>query len=260
MPQHRTRRIRSRRRHALAAALLLLALSLARPAAAADPIRFTHDIDTARGRIAIPMDLYLTAVSNDLVRVKVAGNLGRLQAALPLILSRVVEDTCTRRIGVEVQDIRPEVDSLRVTGRIQIITYRCPDREDLASRRRWFSNITGFDALMHGRIEDNCLYAELTDLSVAPSGLVGGIINLLGLRNRIAARAREAVNGALSENLRCIDLPARLKLLDTHIASGGFRDFGDGQMGFVVKGTIDVRARNLIALISVLARQNDLED
>jgi hypothetical protein len=48
--------------------------------------------------------------------------------------------------------------------------------------------------------------------------------------------------------------------VDTRIESGGFRDFGDGEMGFVVSGTIDVRARNLVALITALAQAGEMDN
>jgi hypothetical protein len=167
---------------------LACALATAHPATAQAPIRFTHVVETGRGPISIPTELYLEARNDDIIAVKVAGNLGALQAALPVLLSRVVEDTCRRRVGVEVQTVHPEGDALRLTGRVQIISYRCRG-DNLDSRLRIFSNVTGFDALVDGRLADNCLGAELEELSVDPSGLVGGLINLLGLRERIASSA-----------------------------------------------------------------------
>jgi hypothetical protein len=238
---------------------LACALATAQPATAQAPIRFTHVVETGRGPISIPTELYLEARNDDIIAVKVAGNLGALQAALPVLLSRVVEDTCRRRVGVEVQTVRPEGDALRLTGRVQIISYRCRG-DNLDSRLRIFSNVTGFDALVDGRLEDNCLGAELEELSVDPSGLVGGLINLLGLRDRIASKAREAINEGLEGSTRCIDLPDKLQILETHLSTGGFRDFGDGAMGFVVEGTINVRARNLVTLLGVLAKEGDFRN
>jgi hypothetical protein len=240
--------------------LILTALLAAVPARAEQPIAFRHVVGTGNGDVPIPMELYLTAVNDDLIAVKLAGNLRSLQSVLPGLLSRVVEDTCRRRIGVEVQEVRPESDALRLTGRIQIQTYRCRDPDDLGTRMRLFSNITAFDARVTGSLDANCLAAELTDLSIDPQGLVGGILNLTGLSPRIAARARDAVNDALQDRVKCIDLPSRLKLVDTRIESGGFRDFGDGEMGFVVSGTIDVRARNLVALITALAQAGEMDN
>ncbi|TPE52472.1 hypothetical protein [Amaricoccus solimangrovi] len=247
----------------LAPAGLALALAWAFPFAAAGeeaPIRFRHVLQTGRGPVPVSMELYLEAVNDDVIALKVAGDLAPLQEALPGLLSKVVEDTCTRRIGVEVQSVRAEVDSLRLLGRVQIITYRCPDPSDLGSRQRRLGNITAFDALVGGRIEDNCLGGEVAELSLDPKGLVGGILNLLGLSERIARRARETINETLGNEMKCIELPEKLRILHTNLSSGGFRDFGDGKMGFVVKGSINVRAGNLVSLVKVLAEEGELRD
>jgi hypothetical protein len=250
----------TRRAGTLAAWGLALAAALAGPVAAQAPIRFTHRVEIGERRVPIPMELYLEAVGRDVIAVKVAGNLGAVQAGLPILLSSVVEDTCRRRIGVEIQEIHAEGDSLRATGRVQIISYRCNKAEDYDSRRRIFSNITEFDALVGGAIESNCLTAELQSLTLDPKGLIGGFLNLVGLTDRIAARASEAINGELTKEIKCIDLPAKLRIIDTNLARGGFRDFGDGTMGFVVSGTVNVRARNVVALIADIARDGDLSD
>jgi hypothetical protein len=141
---------------------------------------------------------------------------------------------------------------------VQVLRFRCRNPEDFGTRRRLFHNITDFDALVDGRIVDNCLQAELDELTIRPSGFVGGVLNITGLSQRIAARVRGGLNEELREDLSCLDLPQAMQLIDTHLRSGGFRDFGDGVLGFVVEGTIDVRAGNMVALISLLARQGGL--
>lgn len=246
----------------LRAVALALCLSLGLPApgiAEPPPIRFTHMLNARPADLPIPMELYMTPLSNDLIDVKVAANLKALQAVLPTVLSRVVEDRCQQRVGVEVEQVQSEGDLLRLTGRVQVLRFRCRDPENYETRRRIFENITDFEVLVHGRITDNCLKAELQDLTIYPSGFVGGVLNITGLSRRIAARVRASINSSLLEDLPCLTLPRVLRTIDTRIASGGFRDFGDGRMGAVVKATIDVRARNVVDLLTLLAKDGELE-
>ncbi|MCB1353427.1 MAG: hypothetical protein KDK03_11880 [Rhodobacteraceae bacterium] len=245
------------------AALLATALSVAPGISGAKgetPIRFTHVVEAGGRNVPVASELYMTALSDTVIAVKVAGNLGALQAALPSMFSSVLENTCKRRVGLEVQQVRAEGDQVRLHGRIQILAYRCRDPEDFSTRQRLFSTTSGFDALFDGQIVENCLEASLEELTLEPGGFGSRILNVSGLTRRIAARAREGVNAAIEEKLACLDLPEEFRIIDTRLRSGGFRDFGGGEMGFVVKGTVDVRAGNVIALISALARNGQLRD
>lgn len=245
------------------AALLAVVLSVApgSPGTTGEtPIRFTHVVEAGALRVPVASELYMTALNDDVIAVKVAGNLGALQAALPAMFSSVLENTCKRRVGLEVQQVRAEDDLVRLHGRIQILAYRCRDPEDFSTRQRLFSTTSGFDALVDGRIAENCLEGSLEELTLEPGGFGARILNVTGLTRRIAERAREGINAAIEEKLDCLDLPEEFRIIDTRLKSGGFRDFGGGEMGFVVKGTVDVRAGNVIALISALAKKGLLRD
>ncbi|MEM1385912.1 MAG: hypothetical protein AAGG06_20055, partial [Pseudomonadota bacterium] len=144
-------------------------------------------------------------------------------------------------------------------GRVQVQFFRCNAEDDKSSRRRLISHITAVDALMLGGIRDNCLDAELKDLTLDPSGLVGAALNITGLTRRIEATVRTELNEILNEDQNCLDLPEALQLLDTTITSGGFRDFGGGEMGFVVKGRVTVNAQNVTDLLTLIDRQGRLD-
>lgn len=236
----------------------LVSMFLASSVQAAEPIRLVQDINFGEAIIRVPTELYLSARNDRVIEVKVAGNLRSLQQKLPAILSAVVEDTCERRIGLEIREVWPEGDALRLIGRVQILTYLCFDLQDPTTRVDLISNITEVNALVSGRIRDNCLEARLDDLFINPGGLIGEILNITNLTELIRDEARDAINEALREEVECIDIPRELQTIETQIRSGGFRDFGNGQMGFVVQGTINVKASNLIELISMLAKEGAL--
>jgi hypothetical protein len=240
---------------------LVLALWLTLSATGTDaeePLRMTHVLDVNGKRIPVATEIFLQPAGQTRIAVKVAGNLGVLQRHLPGLLSRVVEDTCERRIGLEVNEVRAEGDHLRGRGRVQLIRYRCTDPEDLTTRRKTFSNISGVEFLLDGRIEDNCVHAYLEELSIAPSGLVGAILDLTRITGRVSEAVRRGLNDTVNGKDRCIDMPDMLALLDTHVTSGGFRDFGGGAMGVVMTGSVDVTAANFIALLRHLERSGAL--
>ena len=59
---------------------------------------------------------------------------------------------------------------------------------------------------------------------------------------------------------KCLDLPNALKLLDTQISSLGFRDFGAGELGFVIKGSVNLTAQHVTYLITLLADEGVLDE
>ncbi|MCR9085984.1 MAG: hypothetical protein NXH97_04470 [Rhodobacteraceae bacterium] len=242
-----------------AVAAALLALMGTALAADPEPLRLSHDLEVEGRTIRVPMELYLTPQSETDIAVKVAGNLRALQRQLPALLSDVVQDDCRMRVGLQIDETLAEGDHIRGRGRVQVQFFRCNAEEDKSSRRRLISHITAVDALMLGGIRDNCLDAELKDLTLDPSGLVGAALNITGLTRRIEATVRTELNEILNEDQNCLDLPEALQLLDTTITSGGFRDFGGGEMGFVVKGRVTVNAQNVTDLLTLIDRQGRLD-
>jgi hypothetical protein len=245
-------------RHAFALVLILVlpAVSLA----GAPPLRTVHTLELEGKKLRVPLEIYLEAQGKTRIDMKVAGNLAEMQRALPAILSAVIEDTCRRRIGLEITEVYADADILRGNGRVQLISYACNQAQDRDRRRRLFSNVTAVDAVFKGRVVDNCVEASLVDLTINPSGLIGAAMNVTRLSQRVAQRVRAQINDKVNDKDTCVDLPDALKLLNTHLRSGGFRDFGGGKMGFVVKGTVEVTATNIINLLDLMATKGALDD
>lgn len=243
-------------RNALAAGLfaVLAALPLAvlpRPAPAA-PLTFTEFLTIQGHRLPIYFEVYLAAASRTKIAVKVAGNLKTIQMNIPGLLSSVIEDSCERTITLQVDGATPEVDHIRLDGKVQVITYACPRSGDRDRRWRRFQNTADVSALLYGRVADNCLNAQLEQLTIAPGGIPGSIMNLFNLTERVSERVRTGLNEALNRREMCLDMPDPLRQLDAHVASGGFRDFGRGDIGFVVEGTIDLNAEGVINILGDL--------
>ncbi|WP_068111862.1 hypothetical protein [Tropicimonas marinistellae] len=219
---------------------------------ASEPLTFTERVDINGHRLPIFMEVYLEPASRTRIDVKVAGNLRAIQVNLPGLLSGVIQEECEQRIGLQLDKARSENDHIRLLGRVQLIRYKCNAANDFDSRKRTISNITAVDALLDGQIVDNCLYAQLEELTIEPSGLAGGVMNLLNLTERISTRVREALNAELVDKDMCFDMPDPLLALDAHVSRGGFRDFGEGHLGFVVEGSIDLNAAGVISILEML--------
>jgi len=226
--------------------------------AGADPLRFTHVLEVEEFRIPVAMELYLTPRSETVIHAKVAGNLARLQRRLPALLSDVAQDDCTTRIAFQTDEAFAQGDAIRARGRVQIQRFTCRNG-DFDTRRQIFNHITTVDLLLAGTITDDCLDADLKELELNPSGLVGGALNITGLSKRIQNTVRRDLNEMLNSEENCLEMPEALQALDTGIQRGGFRDFGGGELGFVIEGRVDVQAKNVINLLTLLYEEGLLD-
>lgn len=238
------------------AALFLSALPLG---ADPDPLRFDHVLEIDDLTIPVPMELYLTPRSQTVIHAKVAGNLAQLQRHLPALLSDVAQDDCTTRIAVQTDDAIAQGDGIRARGRVQIQQFLCNRDNDFDSRVRIFNHVTTVDLLLVGGIANDCLDARLDELELNPSGLVGGVLNITGLTRRIQETVRTELNEILNSEENCLEMPEALQVLNTRVERGGFRDFGDGELGFVIQGTVDLQSQNVIDLLALLYEEGLLD-
>ena len=238
--------------------LAITCLALLAGPAAAEPFRFVHRITIADRQLSVPVDLFLTARSAQRIGFRVGGNLTALQDNLPGLLSTVIEDTCTRRIAFQFVEARAEGDAVAFSGRAEVARFACRDAQAGQRGVRLASTVIDVSGRLVGRIEDDCLDAEVRDLSIAPRGLVGAVIDMNRLTPRLEAAVTDEINDTLADRSQCNDLPDTLQLLDATNESGGFRDFGDGTMGFVMEGRLEVTAQKMIDLIGLLSARGAL--
>lgn len=238
---------------------LITALFVSTSAQSETLLTWTETIGTSEGNLSVPVEMYLTAHSETRLDIKLAVNLGSLQRKLPGMLSEIFVNTCEERVGVEISEARAEGDHVRVTGRAQLISFSCNKAQEFDSRVKLVSTIVGVEALLHGTIRGPCLNATVADLELKPIGVIGGILNLTGLTDQITAEVRSELTTALNDADSCLDLPEPLKAIETDVLSGGFRDFGDGKMGVVIKATSQTKAENIIRLYSWLDEEGLLD-
>lgn len=212
------------------------------------PLTWTETLETSVGRLSIPMEMFLKPRSETQLDITLAAGLGSLQRRLPAMLTEVLVDECDERIAVEFSSAKPEGDFVRLTGRGQAILYSCNKQRDLDSRIKLVSAIADLEILISGFVRKGCINAKLEDVIIRPQGVVGDILNITGLTASITDDVREELATALNDEDSCIDLPEPLLAIETKLVSGGFRDFGNGKMGAVVKATANTSAKNIVEL------------
>ena len=240
--------------------LLVLAALPQTARAETEVVRFTQEARIDGARLPIPMQLYLSELSETRIAVTLAGDLGRVQAAIPALLSRRLEETCERDIAIAVTDARAEGANIRLTGQLQASIYGCRDTGERQIREMLLRQTASVSALLGGRIEGGCLVARVIDTDVRPDGLTGALFDAVGYTPRLNRDLEAQLSRALREQDGCFDLPEEFQAVDTRITGGGFRDLGDGRIGAQIHATMEITAANVIRLIGILDAQGQFGD
>jgi hypothetical protein len=240
---------------------LLLAIAVA-PAMADEPVRFTISevLDVEGQRMPVTVQVRLDAVSESRIAVRADADLGGVQAVLPGLLRDVLDPDCGTRIAYQLDGLRAEGDHVRGAGTVQVTLYACNGYDDISKRVKLLSNTSTIDALIGGGIENGCVTGQLRELTIKPSGIIGGVLNITGLTTQISEGVRTDINALLTEGDNCLDLPRALRIMNTRITRGGFRD--DRRwvgLGFFIEGSVDVTAPNLLALLRHLDEEGLLD-
>lgn len=225
-----------------------------------EPLRFKDQIEVDGLALALPSELFLKPRDGDLIEVRLAGNLGQLQRALPGMLNGVIYEDCESLILLDIRSTQASSDQLHVSGLVQVTLFECASRAENRRGIELFSNTADVKLTVEASMRGNCLQTEIDDISIEPRGLLGQLANLAGVTSSITEEARRELKEAINSEENCLDLPEPLRIVETTIESGGFRDFGGGALGFVIKGTVKSTPEELIDLIYWADREELLED
>ena len=227
-----------------------------------DPTFYAGDVSFkiteafAVGERDVPLTLFLGLSSQTETRLAVEAfvDLRPLQEALPEIVSGSVEPSCSLGIDIDLDHAEAEGRTVRAWGTAQARLYRCPGRGTEGERRgaRLLTQNIGFIAVASAELEQDCVFFRLVDLDLTPNGLIGRIVSLLGVTDRVRAAILERGAARLSENPICPELPDELSLFDPRYSEGGLREIGDGGMGAALSGSVDTSAVTLIGLLSLM--------
>ncbi len=241
-------------------ALLLAMLLLATSAASADPVRFQETVKIEGIRFRVPMQVELDALTETRVRVRVTGDLEKIQLNLPAFLSRHIENTCERRISVAVTDARAEAETIRLSGQLQAVVRICREVNGEPINEEMLRQTASVETVLGGELVDGCLVMRVIRTTVRPDGLTGALMNATGYTAQLNRDLERKLDEALTEDDNCIDLPAEFRAFDAVITSGGFRDIGEGTIGAFIEGEMEINAANFIRLIELLGAKGKLGD
>lgn len=210
---------------------------------------------TAQG-VQLPYDVYLRFIDVGPTRMGVDAfvDLRGIQANAPGLLSRVLDETCKRKLAVAISDVIAQGDELRVRGQFQAKYFRCNTRDPQVHYRgiQIFGQNVNFDLAARAMVHHPCVRGELTEIELDPLGFLGAVVNLFGVTALAERLISEKAEEVLNDNPVCPKLPSEIASLAPYFSTGGAREIGAGGVGAALNGSVDTSAATLLDLVRVM--------
>ncbi len=236
---------------------LTAALSIGMPVAAtADDVALSvRETLTAQG-VQLPYAVYMRFFDVTPTRMGVDAfvDLRGIQANAPGLLSRVLDETCKRKLAVAIADVSAKGEDLTVRGQFQAKFYRCNTKDPKIHYRK--AQILGqnvnFKVTAQADVRHPCVRARLVALDLDPLGFLGSVVNLFGVTALAERLITEKAGEVLNDNPVCPKLPSEIASLDPRFSSGGAREIGESGVGAALSGSVDTSAATLLDLVRVM--------
>lgn len=230
------------------------------PAAAALPrtatVRFTETVTLDGRQFQVPVVLGMETTGETGLALTLRGDLGTVQAALPALLSQVIEDECDRTTALALRDVTAVRNRIRLSGQLQARRYVCLGEPE--TRAEVLDQTAEVEVVLRGLLRDGCLAMRVVRAEIRPDGLTGALLDATGMTTRLTRDLRARVEEEFAAGENCIDLPEEFRAFGTEITGGRFEEIGEGRLGAVVEGRMEVTAAGVVDLIVLLGRKGKL--
>ncbi len=223
--------------------------------------KLDNEFSTAKGQLPLVLYLGVAAESKTRIQLNAFVDLRQIQSRLPDLVTGVIDETCDRRIELDLTNIRSEADAVRARGVIQVTFFNCNETQALSGDQgvTRFSQTVDAEAVISGRLEEDCVFFELQELDLQSRGVWSFFTSLVFSSESTRKAVLTKVNSFLSDNPVCPELPAELSALSPRFYSGSMREIGQGGIGAEMSGSIDISAPALIQLLTAIQDRGLLE-
>lgn len=182
-------------------------------------------------------------------------DLQEFQAKAPELLSGPIEEGCALNVVLNLDNAAAEGDLIALVGTVDVEFYRCRDEEAEGIEGRGIrlvSNTIGIAAAARANVRGQCVHFDLADVVFQPTGFIGGLVNLLGLTERVEEVVLAKAEEFTTDHPLCPKMPPELSSLKPILESGGTREIGKGGIGVVLSGSVDTSAATMMELLNLM--------
>lgn len=218
-------------------------------------VRIDEAMTVRESELPYALDIGLVAVGPTRIGVEAMLDLRELQARLPdLLLGETLVDTCGGRVMLNRLDVEGREESLIARARLELETYECMRTGPGTWERGNLQNAEeiGVRAELSADLAGDCILFRLIDLARDPPGVIAQLDTGSGRAQAARALLLEAVGLILEESPLCPELPEELIVLDPSFDRGAPQEIGEGGVGVVADGSIEVSPRSVVDLLRLL--------
>lgn len=240
--------------------LVLVAVLVGVRSPSAQQVSFVIDaaLPVRDEKLPYKLDLNLTAVAPTRIGVGALLDLREIQEVIPERLAdSAFIDNCGLQVILDDLDLEVEGDALDLDGSVNITTFECNRTSELnfqrGDQKKTFSANINTEASVE--LRENCAYFKLIDLTLtAPETQREQLLEDDTLES-VKELMLAAVALILNDTPLCPELPAELASLDPVYENGGPKEIGEGGLGVLLDGSVDVSPSTILDILTVLQRQ-----
>lgn len=224
-------------------------------------IRIADNFEMRDREIPYGIDIGLAAIGPTRIGIETTLDLRDLQAGLPdLLTGETLLDICGGRVALGRLEAEAREERLIATALINLEAFDC-ERTGPGTWERGALQIAeevGLRAELSADFIESCVVFRLLDLARDPPGAMARMETGSGRAEAARALLLEAVGLILEENPLCPEVPEELAVLDPSFDRGAPQEIGDGGVGVVVDGSIEVSPRTVVDLLRLLQARGAL--
>lgn len=204
------------------------------------------------------LNLELSAEAPTRVGVNALLDLREIQVAVPERLAdNALVDNCGLQVTLDDLSILTTNDAIALDSLLEIKRFDCGriSKKDFRRGDQLGSFTAKLSALVSVELRDNCAYLKLPDLTLSAPASTREKLLQENTLSEVKGFLLAAIDIVLSETPLCPELPDELASLDPIYKRGGPREIGDGGLGVVLNGSLDVSPSTIIDVLLVLQRE-----
>ena len=210
--------------------------------------RIAQSLDSRAGEVPFALYLGLSPAGETRLGLNALADLRGIQDALPERLSGPIDPSCNLGLTVDFSGSEADGDTLRAGASVRASLYRCKAKGTPDEQRGWrmISQTVDAAATLRGDLDGNCIRLSLTDLSLKPRGILGGLASLFGLTEKVRVAILEEAAVVLDAYPICPEPPAPISFFQPRFEALGIEEIGAGGVGAGLKGSADISADTLV--------------
>ncbi len=233
-----------------------------------DPTKYKGDIELLlSSKVPIGEESFdivffagLSPATETRLRANVVADLRAIQARFPELASGVYDDSCSRKVSVNILETEAIEDHVELRGTLFVRFFSCDQNSPGQERGNpWLTQEIDAKAKVEAFVEDQCVRFSVVELELDPRGFTGVVARLFGVIETARAEIIKQAEIYFDGNPICLTVPKELEPVSPKATLVKALEIGEGGIGAEIQGLIDTDATTLVKLLNVMELSDIIE-